>query len=211
MNEAPRGESRCVWRGSKVEVLCWSGNRKSFCEVVGSDGSTQAVRGEPEGIQFANLVSFHVDAGERVPQAFELASQELGYTKFTSFVQRGMREDRQELDTIRQVIDEELYEWAEYPFGQKPGYLGSIAGDAGVDIYEVNRLHAQMKRFEHNDEAKVDRLHHQLGKLVEEMRKQVKNASLEQVEKYRRARERWIGAEEAPSRSRVMDGTGPRP
>ena len=101
-------------------------------------------------------------------------------------------DDRQELDTMRRVIDEELYEWAEYHFGQKPGYLSPIAGDAGVDLSQVNRLLAGMKKAEHKNEATVDRLHHQLAELVDEMREQVKNASNEQIEKYTRARERWV-------------------
>jgi len=95
---------------------------------------------------------------------------------------------------MRTVIDEELYEWAEYPFGMKPDYLKPIAADAGVDCAELNRLLAEMKKYEHKDEAKVDRLHHQLGALVEKLREQVKNASPKQIETYTRAREKWIGA-----------------
>jgi hypothetical protein len=97
-------------------------------------------------------------------------------------------------ETIRDVIDEELAEWAEYPFGQKPGYLPPIAGDAGVDIFEVNRLLAEMRRAEHEDEATVDRLHRQLAGLIDEMRAQVQNASADQIEKYTMARDRWINS-----------------
>jgi hypothetical protein len=100
--------------------------------------------------------------------------------------------DRQELETIRQVIDEELYDWAEYPFGMKPDYLKPIAADANVSLDEIERLLASMKRAEHNNEALVDQFHHRLGKLIEYLRQQVSYASSEQIETYTRAREKWI-------------------
>ena len=103
-----------------------------------------------------------------------------------------MHDDRQELDTVRAIIDEELYEWGEYPLGQKPGYLAPIAGDAGEDIFELNRLIAAMKKAEHKSGSELDRLHGQVQELVEALREQVKNASLDQIEKYTRAREKWI-------------------
>jgi hypothetical protein len=105
-----------------------------------------------------------------------------------------MREDRNELDTVRYIIDEELYEWGEYPFGQKPGYLLPIATDAGISVSEIDRLVIAMRRVEHKSGAELDRLHGRVQELVEELREQVKNASLGQIEEYKQAREEWIGS-----------------
>jgi hypothetical protein len=92
VNEAKKtpGYARVVWSGTQVQVFCWSGEgRKPFCEVVGSDGTTQAVRDEKHGIEFAEHVQAHTNVGVRVSDAFTAARKELGYGKFTSFVQRG--------------------------------------------------------------------------------------------------------------------------
>jgi hypothetical protein len=98
--------------------------------------------------------------------------------------------DRQELEIVRGVIDEELYEWGEFPLLPMPGYLKPIADDAGVNLRDLTWLVTAMKRAEHEPEA--DRLHHRLGQLVDQLRDQVQNASLGQIEEYTRMREKWI-------------------
>jgi hypothetical protein len=89
-----------IWRSSQVELYYFPGRKglKPFYEVVGSDGGSQAVRNRDLGLEFAKLAQSYVDRGDRVSVAFDKARKELGYGKFTSFVQKvqetGAREVR---------------------------------------------------------------------------------------------------------------------
>ena len=92
---------------------------------------------------------------------------------------------------MRTLIADELTEWAEYPLGPKPGYLGAIAGDAGEDIFEINRLASRL-RTPGMTEPRLDAVVRKLSTLVRPLVEQVRNASAPQIKKYAAARSDWI-------------------
>ena len=96
----------------------------------------------------------------------------------------------------RETITDELYEWTEAPLlTQKPGYLKPIAKDAGVSLSELGQLFSRLKRLDktgHAGGVAADRIHHEMARLIDQLKEQVYNASLGQLDTYMRARNAWI-------------------
>ncbi len=98
-------------------------------------------------------------------------------------------------DYDRETITDELYEWGEYALGQKPGYLKPIADDAGVPMATIARLHSRLKQLDakgHGGGVAADRIAHEIGGIVEQLKEHVYNASRDQLDVYVRARNAWI-------------------
>ena len=98
-------------------------------------------------------------------------------------------------DMLREIIDDELYEWGEYALSQMPGYLEPIARDAGVDLRELTRLYSHLMHLDRRGQGggvTADRIAHQIGQLVDELRDQVKNAGTGQLDEYIQARDAWL-------------------
>jgi len=97
--------------------------------------------------------------------------------------------------TLRGVIAGELYEWGAGPLLEgKPGYLDAIARDAGVNADVLYRICERLQRLDQHGMAggpAADRVRHALIRLVEQLKQQVENASLRQLDGYVRARTTW--------------------
>ena len=114
-----------------------------------------------------------------------------------------VRRDRPMLSGValdRATMDEELYEFAE-DFSVSPlhvttpGYLTTIARDAGVDLSDLRGMMKRLQALEkegRGGSSEADRAAGQIGAFVKELREQVLNASIDQVRRYAAARSRWI-------------------
>ena len=102
---------------------------------------------------------------------------------------------RDAVDLDRRTITGELWDFVDDfivdPRESLPGYLRPIADDAGVDLSALRRLVSAYRR-KHATGASLDRMAGQIGRIVDELREQVLNASIDQVLAYAAARSRWI-------------------
>ena len=99
----------------------------------------------------------------------------------------------------REVIDQDLYEWGEYPLlEQMPGYLAPIAIDAGVSLSKLVQMDYELQKLDATGQggtAKADKLANRIGDVIDELREQVRNANRDQINEYMARREEWIEAQ----------------